>query len=86
MQMPSLEATENSLPCTFPKTGIYILLDADILLNFLRACDLQTRSFEDLDFIDCRLLGREGENELAGEVKAHTAGREGPFCARETRE
>ena len=52
MQIPSLEATEKSLPCTFLKTGIYILLDADILLNFLRACDLQTRSFVDLDFID----------------------------------
>lgn len=50
MQMPSLEATEKPLLCTFPKTGIYILLDADILLNFLRVCDLQTRSFGDLDF------------------------------------
>lgn len=48
MQMHSLEATEKWLTCTFPETGIYILLDADFLLSFLRACDLQTCSCGDL--------------------------------------
>lgn len=42
MQMPFLEATGKLFACTIWQTDIYILLNADILLNFLIVFDLQT--------------------------------------------
>lgn len=51
MQMPSLEATEKSLPCTFLKSGICILSDTDILLDFLRVFEFERHSFGDLHYV-----------------------------------
>lgn len=74
MQMPSLEATEKSLPCTFLGSGICILSDTDILLNFLRVCELQRHSLGIYSVLTEGCLMREGEKELAGEGRAHTTG------------